>query len=455
MTQAASLKRPRRFAKALPASTVGAIAWVVVTAILCAAAPDAQAVVPNTPTVEGPITGPGPMQPGIRLGPEGTNPEDFNYIVDEYFVSGTAGPKGAPYKVRILVRRPSNPQKSSGIVIYEPTHRGGNGLIFQFARYGSAQHGHIGVQVGARPINLRNPATPGAGLYEFNFDRYGSLQVAADQTNEILAQVAWLLKSNRPSSPLGGAYPVKGIIMGGTSDSSGATRSYMGSAHNTAFRTPTGGPIVDGFFVSSTLGTAPVEQTDVPTIQMPTQFELSSTNAYRRPDSDTPANRFRIFEVAGMSHNDSRDQPASVFPGCGEPLSRFPYGAITFMGLQWVIDWAMEGKTPPHANYIEVNSGPPRSLVFDRFGNVKGGVRTPHVDVPIYRYVVPNVGPGLCNQSGRQEIFSDEVLNELYRNSGQYVSQFNQRLMELERAGFWPNEYSKLYARDDIKDFTH
>jgi hypothetical protein len=156
-----------------------------------------------------------------------------------------------------------------------------------------------------------------------------------------------------------------------------------------------------------------------------------------------------------MSHNDSRDQPASVFPGCGEPLSRFPYGAITFMGLQWAIDWAMEGKTPPHADYIEVNPGPPRSLVFDEFGNVKGGVRTPHIDVPIYRYVAPNVGPGLCNQTGRQEIFSDEVLNELYKNSGQYVSQFNQRLMELERAGFWPNEYSKLYARDDIKDFTH
>ena len=29
------------------------------------------------------------------------------------------------------------------------------------------------------------------------------------------------------------------------------------------------------------------------------------------------------------------------------------------------------------------------------------------------------------------------------------------RLMEQERAGFWPREYSNLYARDDIKDFTH
>ena len=73
-------------------------------------------------------------------------------------------------------------------------------------------------------------------------------------------------------------------------------------AHKALFRTPSKDPIVDGFFVSSTLGGAPVEQTDVPTIQMPTQFEVNGTVAYRRPDSDTPSNRFRIYEVAGMSH---------------------------------------------------------------------------------------------------------------------------------------------------------
>src|SRR5262245_24842809 len=160
MTQTAVPERLRLLAKAPPASRLAAIAWLGAAALLCGAAPEARADVPGTPTVEGPITGPGPMHPGMRLGPEGTNPEDFNYIVDEYFVSGTAGPTGAPYKVRVLVRRPSNPQQSSGVVIYEPTHRGGNGLIFQFTRYGSAQRGHIGVQVGARPINLSNPVTP-------------------------------------------------------------------------------------------------------------------------------------------------------------------------------------------------------------------------------------------------------------------------------------------------------
>ena len=437
-----------------PSTLLSSIFGIAVGAALLASAPVAHAVVPNTPTIEGPITGPGPMHPGFREGPAGTNPADFGYISEEYFASGTAGPDNAPYKVRVLVFRPKKIQKFEGTVIYEPTHRGGNALIFQFARYGILQRGYIGVTVGARAINLTNPTTPAAGLKTFNPDRYGSLQVADNQTNDILAQVAWMIKSRNPKSPLGAATRVKGIVMGGTSDSSGATRSYMANAHNTAFRTPSGGPIADGFFISSTLGTAPVEITDVPTIQMPTQFELASSNAWRRPDSDTPSNRFRIFEVTGMSHNDSRDQPADiVFPGCGEPLSRFPYGPMTFMGLQWVVDWAFKGRTPPHAQPMEVLAGPPRQLVLDQVGNVKGGVRTPHTDVPLYRYITPNTGPGLCSQSGRQERIPDDVLKTLYKNRGIYTAKFLLSLHKLERAGFWPKEYTLRYGIADLKDY--
>jgi hypothetical protein len=308
-----------------------------------------------------------------------------------------------------------------------------------------------------------NPANPrGIGLYIYNPERYGTpanpiLHVSNNQANEVLAQVGWLLRSNHPASPLAAQYPVKALVMGGTSASSGFVRSYMANAHNSAFRAGDGSPIVDGFLVTATLGGAPVEMTDVPTIQLPTQFEVNGTNAYRRPDSDDAPNRFRIYEVPGMSHNDSRDQPAEVFPGCVGPLSRFPYGAPTFMALQKVIDWAVDGTVPPRASYIEVNAGPPRSLVFDELGNARGGVRTPHLDVPVYRYVAPNVAvPGtLCNQSGRQERLADEALQQLYRNNGQYVSQFNRRLMELVREGWWPIEYAERYARDDIRDFTH
>jgi Alpha/beta hydrolase domain len=425
----------------------------------------AQAVVPVIPMVEGPITGPGPMHPGMRPGPGGTNPEDFGYVVDEYFVSGTAGPTGATYKVRMLVWRPAKPQRFSGVVVYEPTHQGGNALICQFARYGIVQRGHICVTVSSNAVVLTsttvNPANPrGIGLYMYNPERYGTLpnapgnpllHVNNNQTNEILAQIAWMLKSNDPRSPLAARYHVKGLVMGGTSASSGFVRGYMASVHNAAFRGSDGGPIADGFLLTATLGSAPVEITDVPTIQLPTQFEVAGTNAYRRPDSDEPGNRFRIYEVPGMSHNDSRDQPPEVFPGCAEPLSRFPYGALTFMALQKVIDWSLRGKTPPRANYIEVDAGPPRSIVFDQFGNARGGVRSPHLEVPVYRYVAPNTAvPGtLCNQSGRQERLSDEQLKALYRNKGDYIVQVLKSTFDLVREGWFPLEYVKEYVWDD------
>jgi hypothetical protein len=190
------------------------------------------------------------MHPGIRPGPEGTNLDDFGYITEEFFVSGTAGPANASYKVRLLVRRPANPAAFSGMVLGEPTHRGGNALICQFARFGIGKRGHLCADVMARPINLSNPATAGAGLREFNLARYESLQVASNQTNEILAQVGRLLRSNLSGGPLAG-YPVRTLVMGGTSDSSGATRAYMASGSmldHADLRMPDGGPIYQGFF---------------------------------------------------------------------------------------------------------------------------------------------------------------------------------------------------------------
>ena len=469
----------RNAAKAALRRTVGqmgliAFAAAALSTLVFSAAALAQPVVPATPTVQGPITGPDPMHPGMRPGPEGTNLADFGYVVDEYFVSGIAGPAGATYKVRVMVWRPADPAKFSGVVVYEPTHQGGNALICQFARYGIAHRGHACVTVSAQAVVLTsttiNPANPrGIGLYIYNPERYGTLpnapgnpllHVNNNQSNEILAQVAWLIKSNNAASPLPAAYHVNKLVMGGTSASSNFTRSYMGAVHNTVFRASDGGPIVDGFLVTATLGGNPVETTDVPTIQVPTQFEVAGTNAYRRPDSDVgtpPVNLFRIYEVPGMSHNDSRDQPPEVFPGCVEPLSRYPYGASTFTALQKVIDWAVAGTLPPHANYIEVNAGPPRAIVFDEQGNAKGGVRTPHLDVPVARYIAPNVNvPGtLCNQSGREERLSDEVLRSLYGAFGQsaYLEKFEQRLQELIAEGWWPAEYAERYARADAKAF--
>ena len=89
-------------------AAAAALAW--------AAFAHAQFIVADIPTVEGPITGPGPMHPGMREGPAGTNlEEDFDYVAEEYFVSGTAA--GAPYKTRILIRKPAKSKDFTGFVV--------------------------------------------------------------------------------------------------------------------------------------------------------------------------------------------------------------------------------------------------------------------------------------------------------------------------------------------------
>jgi hypothetical protein len=439
------------FSFALSLGLIGIGGWI----------PTAGGAVPDLPTAEGPITGPGEMHPGIRPGPDGTNLEDFGYTAEEYFVSGTAA--GVAYKTRILIRKPPL-DKFSGVLVAEPTHRGGNGLICQFARYGIAQRGHACVQIAARFINLSNPATAGAGLKEFNLDRYGSLTLLNNssgtlQANTIIAQVGRLLKSNLSGGPMG-AYNVRTMVIGGTSDSSGATRNYMNTtaANHTNQRMPDGTAIYDGYFVSSILGGAAVATlADVPVIAMPTQFELHSTNSFRRADSDDPANRYRGYEMSGMSHNDARENPA--FPDCVHPaLSRYPYGAMTFMGLQHMIDWAVSGTIPPKApSPMEVDNdlSDGTRVALDANGNAKGGVRTTYLDLPVYTYTIPNAGPGLCNQTGYETRLSDEVLRSLYGPFGQstYLQQVESHLQELMAAGWFPAEYADRYVRKDAKDF--
>jgi hypothetical protein len=421
--------------------------------VLASFAGGAMAIVPELPTVEGPISGPGPMHPGIRPGPDGTNLDDFGYITEEYFASGTAA--GAPYKTRILVRKPASPDVFSGMVVGEPTHRGGNALICQFARFGIGKRGHACMTVAARRINLTNPATAGAGLWEFNFERYGSLQVANSQANEIIAQVGRLIKSNLSGGPMG-AYAVRTMILSGTSDSSGATRTYMSSTtmlDHADFNMPDGSRIYDAFFVTSTLGSQPVALVDVPTIQMPSQSEVHGTNAYRQPDGDTPGAQLRIYEVSGMSHNDARENPA--FEGCTNPLSHFPHGALTFMGLQHTLDWAALGMIPPRAAYMEVDNDTSDGtrVALDEYGNAKGGVRSTYLDVPIFKFTIPNSGPGLCSQTGWITPLPEDVMNRLYRNYGDYVSKIQHRLKELIDDGWFPVEYADEYVRHDMKLF--
>jgi len=225
---------------------------------------------------------------------------------------------------------------------------------------------------------------------------------------------------------------------------------------------PDGSAIVDGYLATSTLGGAPMMIVDVPTVHMPTMTEVNSAGAggptFRRPDSDDPVNRYRLFEVAGMAHANSRDTVAYVPNPCTLPVSDFPWGATAAMGLQHLIAWADQGIVPPHAPPLEFDGNTANDgsrLALDEFGNVKGGVRNPYVDVPVAQYGVPNAGatPAAnfnCSIAGWRLPYAAAALADLYKNHGSYISQVNRRLMELVREGWILPEYTEDIRSDAL-----
>src|SRR5687767_11779638 len=403
---------------------------------------------PPIPAISGPIAGPGRMYPDppVSVTPNAVNVEDFPYVTEEYFVTGTIG--DAPYATRIIVRRPRNASAFTGTVVSEALHAGGRSLIFEWSRQSILTRNHMFVEIvhSAANVNL---------LKTFNGERYASLSIAMGQTNEVIAQAGRLIKSK--TGPFA-SYDVRRATLMGTSASSGTVRTYL--AAHPALRMPDEKPIFDGFLLTSTNGNTPLPIVDVPMIQMPTQTEVVTWAeqgiAYRRPDSDDPGNRFRLYEVAGMPHNNSRDSPAFQSDPCTLPVTDFPAGAFTALALNHLVAWIATGTTPPRAPYIAVDQdvkGDGSHLALDEHGNAKGGIRNVWVDVPVATHGVMGKGKTtatdrLCLLAGTKVPLPDAKLRQLYRGKDDYVARVERRLKELISEGWFLPEYADMVRAD-------
>lgn len=411
---------------------------------LAAAAARADFIVPPVPALEVPSSEGGPMYPGLRPEAPGTTAADFGYVTEEYFVSGTAN--GQPYKTRILIRRPEPAARFSGIVVAESMHSNGFAVTFEPARKSFFMRGHVHVEIAAQQANATT-------LKGFNAVRYAGMVVpgpnqSTQAVSDIIAQVGILIKSNLRNGPLA-PLSVRRLILQGTSQASGVLRNYQAQEHKTA-RMPGDLPIVDGYLATSTLGNLPMIVVDVPTVHMPTMTEANNAPVggigYRRADSNDPTNRYRLYEVAGMAHANSRETPTYVPNPCTLPVSDFPWGAMVAMGLNHLIEWVDRGVVPPHAAPIEFDNNSANDgsrLALDENGNAKGGVRNTYVDVPVAQYGVPNAANFNCSIAGWRIGYDEETLRELYKNHGAYISKVNRRLMELVREGWMLPEYAE------------
>jgi len=445
-------------------------AFLVVAACLLVPATTSSAAPPppvaSLPTsVELPPVGNGvPWNPDPLVRGDSLDVSAFGYVEEEFFVSGQAnvyqyGPTGAveiqtadvPYANRILVRRPENPRRFSGNVQVGMGGQSGDTLTWAADYVLANGDAWVWIQISSAAVQIMKSFDP-VRYAPLNFPENGL-------TWDFFAQVGRLLKTQTPANPLNG-YDVKHLYANGWSGSAAQLLLYISDGFHNRVRMPDGGPIFDGYLLGEPSGagrlssTAPpiptsdprqqVQPRDVPAITLHTRPQEPYR---RRPDSDAPSDRYRVYEVAGARHFDVRvsrayNQPEEAFEaggpfGCVHEMSRFPFHFYFQSTLARLDAWAALSVTPPPSQRLELN--PSGTVKLDEHGNPVGGVRSSYLDVPTARYLANTTAPGgslLCGFAGAQERFSPEKLAALYRNHGGYVSEAIRRINELEGDGW-------------------
>ena len=172
-------------------------------------------------------------------------------------------------------------------------------------------------------------------------ERYAELDIPEPGLGfDIVAQVAAWLRG--PESPLPG---LAHLFMTGASYTGTFQRVFIGDGFHARARRPDGGPAIDGYLIQISSGAfmlggytplsegTPVPPAgdrrrtipplDVPVIEMLSEGEAETNAGSRRPDSDAPDDRYRLYEVAGARHMTAHDAGPLALPVVETP-SDFP-----------------------------------------------------------------------------------------------------------------------------------
>src|SRR5262249_11200313 len=259
-----------------------------------------------------------------------------------------------PYTTRMLVLRPIKPKKFSGTVVIEPLNPSFSfdiASIWDRSRDYFVRHGDVFVGWTSKSVTVN-------ALKGFNATRYalldwpylpfapGSNNAVYDGiTFDIAAQIGALFKDNGPGSPTHDL-DVRRVFEAGFSQDGGFTFTQAESFHALE-RMPDGGPIYDGYVAGGTRGPSnancgvtpagalpagdartqmqPRDARVMPTTpetEIPTGVLVPNGLAYRRPDSNAPNARYRLWEVPGSSHvsNDHQDEVLTLALNLAELL---------------------------------------------------------------------------------------------------------------------------------------
>jgi hypothetical protein len=395
------------------------------------------------------------------------------YVEEEFFLEGSARAyeataplsrdgvwsvlpaSTAAYRTRLLVRRPAAASRFNGTVFVEWLNvTAGFDLDPDFA-YGSMEllrGGYAWIGVSAQAAGVNGGTPPGFGLKSWDPERYGTLVHPGDSFSyDIFTQTGLAVRAS--GTILLGPLRARRVIADGESQSAGRMVTYVNAVHPSA-------RVFDGVLIhsrssrSAPLSQAPLTEVatpnpaliradlDTPVLVVQSETDVPGALDARQPDSPT----FRQWEIAGTAHVDRymadvsdpitrRDLP--TFPGfpCDKPYNDGPHHWVFQAALRALDGWIASGVPPPSAQPIETRPGPPAAVTRDAHGNALGGIRTPHVDVPVATLSGTGNTPGFCALFGTTTPFERAALDALYPNHS-FSSRFGQSADDAVKAGF-------------------
>ncbi len=418
--------------------------------------PAAGAVAPIESSSHLPVTGrplvTGPATGGLgvlALQADLTGMPQYGYVQDEYFFEGTAqafdavgaySSNGvwpitpsttAPYKTRMIVRRPADRHQFNGTVVVEwlnVTAGFDTSPDWQYARTELMRKGYVWIGISAQFVGVESP---GAGLKTLDPARYSSLSHPGDiYSYDIYSQAASALRRPRGVNPLAG-FDVDYLIADGESQSASRMTTYVNAfspvaraydaylIHSRSSGASSFSPTGQG----AALPNPTFIRTDIstPVFVVEAETDVPRHASARQADS---AN-FRLWEIAGTAHADEYMLgPASApFLGCVLPVNRGPQHWVFHTALRDLRRWMRRpSRVPPTSPLITLDGL--GNVARDSGGNALGGIRTPQLDVPIATFSGFGNSPGFCGLFGTTTLFSPEELGARYGNQDNYRLQF-------------------------------
>ncbi|HZU72006.1 MAG TPA: alpha/beta hydrolase domain-containing protein [Acidimicrobiales bacterium] len=398
------------------------------------------------------------------------------YVAEEFFLAGTAvsyrmvggvqqttdgrwdaePDAEAPFRSRILVVRPADPDRFNGTVVlswlnvtagYELGTADDDELLSGYAWVGvSAQKvGIDGFPPGAPAYRGRQAPNP--PLKAWDPDRYGALEHPGDQWSfDIFTQAARAVGPGRDrrTDPMGG-HDVRRLVATGASQSGARLTTYINAVH------PVVG-VFDAFLVTiaggrgswlgpppESLSTGPAARLGAPTrirddittpvMHLNSECEAVATFPSRREDDD----HFRFWEVAGAPHVVAVVPATRPAGRIDNPLSYRPVQSAAYRHLN---AWMTEGTPPPVQPRIAFGDGPVPEIERDANGNALGGIRLPEMEAPTAEYHGRDEeAEGLGALYGWARPFGREELRRLYPSAEAYVEQWSAAVDNLVSTG--------------------